>query len=254
LELRHGGDERRRGAVVRVSAWSWLRAVLVAVALTSGVAGLAAATVPEPSPEPPGTSREPDLPAAPEGLPGQPDAPRVLPSVVPTMPPGQLDRPGPVEPARPALDTAGMSLPTWPFVIGGLVLVGAVAFIAGAWVGRRRVPAAPTVSGSPPAVPPRDAAGEVHELVLGLIGSHDLAGDDASRHHVEQTLRRAGVVALSPPPGSAVDARRHEVVAVAATDDPAKVGLVVEVLRPGWARGPAVLRPAQVRVLTNRAG
>jgi hypothetical protein len=243
------------------SGWSWLRAVLVAAALTCAVAGPAAATVPEPSPDPPGTSREADLPAAPEGLPGQPEDPPVVPSAIPTMPPSQPTQPtqpnqptGPVEPARPASEAAGVFLPTWPFVVGGLVLVGAVAFIAGAWVGRRRVPAAAAVPGPQPAVPPGEAVGEVRELVLGLIGSHDLAGDDASRHHVEQTLRRAGVVALSPPPGSAVDTRCHEVVAVAATDDPAKVGMVVEVLRPGWARGPAVLRPAQVRVLTNRTG
>jgi hypothetical protein len=242
-------QECRRGAVA-ASVWLWLRAVLVAVALTSAVAGSAAATVPEPTPEPPGTSLEPRLPARPDALPDQPGDP----SVVPTAPPVPLDRPGPVESARPASDAVGASLASWPLVLGGLVLVGAVAFGAGAWVGRRRVPAAPAALAAPQAAPPGEAAPEVRELVLGLIGSHDLAGDDASRNHVEQTLRRAGVVALSPSPGSAVDTRCHEVVAVAATDDPAKVGLVVEVLRPGWARGPAVLRPAQVRVLTNRTG
>jgi hypothetical protein len=234
---------------VSVSAWSWLRAVLVAVALTCAVASPAAATVPEPSAAPLGTSWEPDLPAPPDG---QPDQPENVP-VVPTVLPGQLDRPASVEPARPSSEATGASLPTWPLVICGLVLVGAVAFGAGALVGRRRVPAAPAVPAASPSAPPGEA-GEVRELVLGLIGSHDLAADEASRHHVEQTLRRAGVVALSPPPGSAVDTRCHEVVAVAATDDPAKVGLGVEVLRPGWTRGLAVLRPAQVRVLTNRTG
>jgi len=237
-----------------VAVWFWLRAVLVAVALTCAVAAPAAATVPEPSPATPGTSREPDLPAPPDGQPGQPENLPVVPSVIPTVLPGQLDRPASVEPARPSSEAAGASLPTWPLVITGLVLVGAVAFGAGTWVGRRRLPAASGVPAPPPTAPPGEGAGEVRELVLGLIGSHDLAGDEASRHHVEQTLRRAGVVALSPPPGSAVDTRCHEVVAVAATDDPAQVGLVVEVLRPGWARGPAVLRPAQVRVLTNRTG
>ena len=172
----------------------------------------------------------------------------VVPSVVPTVPrsgsTGPRGRAGATVP-----EAAGASSRPGRSFIGGLVLVGAVAFGVGTWVGRRRAAAASGVAPAPPpTAPPPEAEGDVRELVLGLIGSHDLAGDEASRHHVEQTLRRAGVVALSPPPGSAVDTRCHEVVAVAATDDPAQVGLVVEVLRPGWARGPAVLRPAQVRV------
>ena len=74
------------------------------------------------------------------------------------------------------------------------------------------------------------------------------AGDGlrAVRDQIESTLARQGVERAGEV-GDAFDPERHEAVDVRpATDRPD--GTIVEVIRPGYARGDRVLRPALVAV------
>jgi hypothetical protein len=172
----------------------------------------------------------------------------------------------PVAPDEPAAEPGS----TWS--AGPAALLAVVALLAGAVGGfatgrrsGRRPPAAVGAGGGPapvvryrpapapvpaPVAPP--AGGCERELVRGLIGSHDLAADDVQRHHVEQVLRAAGVVALRPPPGSPFDAGNQEAVGAVPARTQEEVGLIADTVRAGWADASTVLRPAQVQVYTER--
>ncbi|HVL84587.1 MAG TPA: hypothetical protein VM367_09950 [Pseudonocardia sp.] len=97
-------------------------------------------------------------------------------------------------------------------------------------------------------VPTAPAPRRPDALVLGLIGSHDLAADDVQRRHVEQVLRGVGVVVVAAAVGDEPHPGRHEIVGTVPPAAPADIGRIARVVRPGWARGPDLVRPAQVVV------
>jgi hypothetical protein len=70
------------------------------------------------------------------------------------------------------------------------------------------------------------------------------------RAHVQQVLRRAGVVPLDAAPGSPFDPAAH--LAVDTEPGPSdQTGQVARQVRPGWTSDGAVVRPAEVIVWTT---
>ncbi|ODU03112.1 MAG: nucleotide exchange factor GrpE [Pseudonocardia sp. SCN 72-86] len=158
----------------------------------------------------------------------------------------------------------------WLWIAIGAVLLAALAFLAGRMSAPRRgahvpgpPPAAPPAGAprgpepgtgpipvAPPPGPPRPGAREV-ALVDGVIGAHDLAADEAQQRHLEQVLRRTGIVPVVPAPGSPLD--HAEVVGTAPAASPDEIGTVADVVRYGWADGGSIIRPAQVIVYVEAA-
>lgn len=160
----------------------------------------------------------------------------------------------------------------WLWVAIGAVVLAALAFLAGRLSAPARGAHAP--AGPPPAAPParaprgpepgtgpipvtapvgpppRPGAREV-ALVDGVIGAHDLAADEAQQRHLEQVLRRTGIVPVVPAPGSPLD--HAEVVGTAPAASPDEIGTVADVVRYGWADGGSIIRPAQVIVYVEAA-
>jgi len=66
--------------------------------------------------------------------------------------------------------------------------------------------------------------------------------------HLVEALEAFNIGTVSAEPGTAFDPAHHEAVDVVAVADESDVGRVVEVLRQGYLRGGALMRPAQVRV------
>jgi hypothetical protein len=84
-------------------------------------------------------------------------------------------------------------------------------------------------------------------LIRGLIAIIDLAGaNEAVRSQAEQTLLRVGVTAITPAEGTAFDPETCNAVSTAAADDPGHAWTVAGTIRPGWALGDRVIRPAEV--------
>ncbi len=135
----------------------------------------------------------------------------------------------------------------------GLLIVVAVATAVVATVVLRRAAPVPSEgsavqTAAPQAPVTADARTEV--LTEGLIGAFDLAeASPAVRAHVQQVLRRAGVVPLDAAPGSPFDPAAH--LAVDTEQGPSdQTGQVARQVRPGWTRDGAVVRPAEVVVWT----
>jgi molecular chaperone GrpE len=64
---------------------------------------------------------------------------------------------------------------------------------------------------------------------------------------MEKRIAEMGVTRIEVV-GAPYDPRTAEAIDVAAVDDPAQDGVVLEEFRPGWRIGDRVLRPARVRV------
>jgi molecular chaperone GrpE len=64
---------------------------------------------------------------------------------------------------------------------------------------------------------------------------------------MEKRIGEMGVTRIEVV-GAPYDPRTAEAIDVAAVDDPAQDGVVLEEFRPGWRIGDRVLRPARVRV------
>ncbi|WP_392544427.1 nucleotide exchange factor GrpE [Oryzobacter telluris] len=173
---------------------------------------------------------------------------------------------------------AGSWLLVVVIVLGAMATTG--AGVAGYLAGRRRPatwpapgPVAPPparVTDAPPTAlvadtaaarlptPPTDpttTSAPGRDLVLGLIGAHDLAmTHDAVRIHVEQVLRRAGVQQVVAEPGEPFDPDTQSAVTTepvsAATSAGAAPGLVAHTVRPGWRTASVMYRPTEVAVWT----
>lgn len=146
-----------------------------------------------------------------------------------------------------------------PVVAVMAVTATAGAAVLGYVVGRRAALRRPR-PGDPPPPPPvkppvtplvTPPAGPDRDLVLGLIGAHDLATThDAVRVHVEQVLRRAGVRPVVVEPGAPFDPDTQAAVATEDPTDPATPGTVARTVRPGWRDDGMTYRPAEVAVWT----
>ncbi|GEL24883.1 hypothetical protein PSU4_38370 [Pseudonocardia sulfidoxydans NBRC 16205] len=174
------------------------------------------------------------------------------------------------EPEPTAAESGGG--PGWLWIALGAVVVAALAFLGGRLSAPARGAHAP--AGPPPmapparaprgpepgtgpipltapvAAPPRPGPREA-ALVDGIIGAHDLAADEAQQRHLEQVLRRTGIVPVVPAPGSLLE--HGEVVGTAPAASPDEVGTVADVVRYGWADGGSIIRPAQVIVYVEAA-
>ena len=145
-----------------------------------------------------------------------------------------------------------LSLPWWQ-ALGALVLVALTTGMAVANVFRRDRPVDGFATAEQPGI--QQAAAEVEldvtALTDGLIGAFDLAtAAPAVRAHIQQVLRRTGVVPLDAVPGSPFDTAEH----IAVDAEPAPEGLAGQVarqVRPGWSSHGTVLRPAEVVVWTS---
>lgn len=145
-----------------------------------------------------------------------------------------------------------LTLAWWEAVALLLFAVAATAGIA-ALVLRRAAPA-PSVGSHRPAGAPADrrpAGAGTDVLTEGLIGAFDLAGSSpAVRAHVQQVLRRAGVVPLDVTPGAPFDPAAHLAVETE-QGPPDRWGRVARQVRVGWTSHGAVVRPAEVVVWTK---
>ncbi|RTL64553.1 MAG: nucleotide exchange factor GrpE [Pseudonocardiaceae bacterium] len=157
------------------------------------------------------------------------------------------------------------------WIVLGAVVLAALAFLVGRMSAPRQgahVPGPPparaphgpepgtgpipvTAPVPPPAGPPPRPGTREIALVDGVIGAHDLAADEAQQRHLEQVLRRTGIVPVVPATGSPLD--HAEVVGTAPATSSDEVGTVADVVRYGWADGGAIIRPAQVIVYVEAA-
>jgi hypothetical protein len=152
-------------------------------------------------------------------------------------------------PVPTTAESAGGAGPLW--IALGAVVLAALAFLAGRLTAPRR---GTHVPGPIPVAPPTGAprpGGREATLVDGMIGAHDLASDEAQQRHLEQVLRRSGIVPVLPAPGSPLE--HAEVVGTAPATSPAEIGTVAGVARSGWADGSSIIRPAQVIVYVEAA-
>jgi hypothetical protein len=108
---------------------------------------------------------------------------------------------------------------------------------------------------APPSVPP--AAGPPQDLAhdrQALIGSHlylyDIVRDEVLRDRVRDALARAGVTELDSV-GDRFDPSRHRATGRVPTDDPALVGRIAEVERPGFSDRGDILRMPEVVVYSS---
>lgn len=112
-------------------------------------------------------------------------------------------------------------------------------------------PAPPPRTQAPPqatAGPPQAPAGLPPALVADLLTLADLATTPAVASQVRRMLRSAGIDPIEPAVGDPLDLDGHEVVTTAPAHDPGHHERVARVHRPGWRRGPEVLRPAAVEL------
>jgi hypothetical protein len=110
--------------------------------------------------------------------------------------------------------------------------------------------AAPAEPGADPRFEPLVAA---HlELARALLEVRDLSSSPTAITRIDRALGDAGVAPVPVIEGSRFDYRTQHAVAAVATDDPARDDTVAQLLVPGYAMGPHVLRPPQVSVF--RAG
>ncbi|MBM7783741.1 nucleotide exchange factor GrpE [Tenggerimyces flavus] len=149
--------------------------------------------------------------------------------------------------------TGELTVAWWQAV---LALIAAAGITALAMVSTRR--SRPDESGAAPAqlrdpeVPAPQAAPDADATLLteGLIGAYDLAtSSPAVRAHVEQVLRRAGVVPLDASPGMPFDPAEHLAVGTEPAA-PGHLGQVAHQVRTGWSSHGTVVRPAEVVVWT----
>lgn len=141
-----------------------------------------------------------------------------------------------------------LSLPWWQ-AVAALVLVALATGLAVAGTVRRYRPAGALVAAEPPGTPDVDV--DVTALTDGLIGAFDLAtAAPAVRAHIQQVLRRTGVVPVEVVPGSPFDTAEHLAVDAEPAPD-GQAGRVARQVRPGWSSRGTVLRPAEVVVWTK---
>jgi molecular chaperone GrpE (heat shock protein) len=89
------------------------------------------------------------------------------------------------------------------------------------------------------------------DLVDGLIAAHDLAtevGATVVQAHVERVLGNAGIRRIDAGPARPFDAAVHLAISVE-RNAAATAPTIGREVRPGWSRGDAVVRPAEVVVL-----
>jgi hypothetical protein len=150
-----------------------------------------------------------------------------------------------------------LTLVWWEAVALMLVAVattaGAAAVVLRRAVLRRAAPVSAVGSHRPAGAPadsrPAEAGTDV--LTEGLIGAFDLAGSSpAVRAHVQQVLRRAGVVPLDVTPGAPFDPAAHLAVETE-QGPPDRWDRVARQVRVGWTSHGAVVRPAEVVVWTR---
>ena len=104
---------------------------------------------------------------------------------------------------------------------------------------------------APPTRQSADPSADFRNLVMGLIGVHDLAaGHPAIEAHVEQVLRRVGVHPIVCETGTTFDPATHEAVDTAPPEDGSDGGEVATTVRPGWSDGATLFRPVEVVVWT----
>jgi hypothetical protein len=146
-----------------------------------------------------------------------------------------------------------LTLAWWEAAAGLLMVVAVTSTVVAMVVLRRAAPVSSAGSTEQAGAPEAPVSADVRTEVLteGLIGAFDLAGSSpAVRAHVQQVLRRAGVVPLDATPGSPFDPEAH--LAVEAEQGPSdQSGRVARQVRPGWTSNGAVVRPAEVVVWTT---
>jgi hypothetical protein len=146
------------------------------------------------------------------------------------------------------------------WVLAGWVAV--VALAVGVLVGRWSARATGTVAADAPvhAAPPQEpmtrpapaTGGGDPDLVAGLIAAHDLAAEARAtvvQAHVERVLGNAGIRRIPAEPDRPFDAAVHLAVSVE-RNAAAAAPMVGREVRPGWSKGDAVVRPAEVVVLS----
>jgi hypothetical protein len=112
-----------------------------------------------------------------------------------------------------------------------------------------RNPLPPPAPASPPApTGPPAPAGLPPALIGDLLTLADLATTPAVASQVRRMLRSAGIEPIEPAVGTPLDLDGHEVVATAPAPDPGQHERVARLHRPGWRRGPEVIRPAAVEL------
>jgi hypothetical protein len=151
---------------------------------------------------------------------------------------------------------------------GGAVVAAAVAGFVGLGLGAAVGHTAGRRRRSKPDVMPHDGAGgggtpapepvetsatavavsDEGGLILGLIESYDLASSESQRVHIVSVLQTVGVERLAPQPGQQFDPSRHRALTSEATTNGATKGHIARVERPGWRRGPQLLRYPEVVV------
>jgi hypothetical protein len=173
--------------------------------------------------------------------------------------------PSPSQPQRPVVQTPTEASGINPWLaMGGMLLCLAVGFGLGWWIARATRPTevlpsvSSRVSNAPQAPPPQVVPGnpqgqqssqEQEHLIKGLVGAHDLAENSpAVQAHIEQVLRRSGVVRIDCPVGTPFDATTQTVVDTEPARHPDEVHRVARQLRPGWSRNRIPLRLAEVVV------